>query len=686
MSRTAALWVILGLICTGPAQANNEAIAAGDRPDWARQSELLEVPDDADGIAFWRRQNVAIHLDDAGEQQFVSSRVRILDAAALELGNISIVWKPSAGAPVIHALAVHRAGDPVRQIDVAQFDIVRQEDQLEQAMLHGLLTASLRVPDLRVGDELEVSYSIPAVDPTLRDRSSGLLFFSGQMAMGRYAMDLSWEDGQRPRTRLSPDFADAAVSGDRRITIQMDNPDVLSPPADAPPRYGWQRIMQYSDFADWAAISRLMNGLFVEAATLSANSPVKAEAARIARLHASDADRAAAALDLVQEQVRYVFVGLNAGNLTPATAEETWERRFGDCKGKTALLLALLAELDIEAHAVLANNAGNDDGLDERLPLTAMFDHVLVRAEIDGQTRWLDGTFPAIAGPTADPLIPYRWVLPLSPGGAALERVSERPLTTPTEVSIYDLDASAGFDKPGIITVTQVGRGLDALQQQVGVTAMGKRQFVAQMKQTLLSGGQFDTVDEVDFEFRPDSLTSILSFSGTGPVSWDDLEEDYADMVLPGGGTSPPARHVRPPEQDASAPFYNTMRYACSVTTVRIPDATRMQDWGANSGYDTMLFGVAYYRRFDLRDRSIRLVRSSLTVDQEVAPDRAARDNDRIEAFDNSMGRIWWRPGSGGDSFDPDWPEVPTAGDIDWAGERVPCAAPDLVERGVADD
>ncbi|WP_404482684.1 transglutaminase domain-containing protein [Novosphingobium sp. BL-52-GroH] len=67
---------------------------------------------------------------------------------------------------------------------------------------------------------------------------------------------------------------------------------------------------------------------------------------------------------------------------TPATAEETWQRRYGDCKGKTALLLALLRELGIEAQAVLANNSGNDNGLAERLPSPRMFDHVLVRARI----------------------------------------------------------------------------------------------------------------------------------------------------------------------------------------------------------------------------------------------------------------------------------------------------------------
>src|SRR3546814_13557358 len=103
--------------------------------------------------------------------------------------------------------------------------------------------------------------------------------------------------------------------------------------------------------------------------------------------------------------VRYSYGGLGNGNLTPATAEETWQRRYGDCKGKTALLLALLARLGIEAEAVLANNSGGDDGLDGRLPNPGMFDHVIVRARIAGTTYWLDGTSPPVDGPGATPRV-----------------------------------------------------------------------------------------------------------------------------------------------------------------------------------------------------------------------------------------------------------------------------------------
>ncbi|WP_454888254.1 transglutaminase domain-containing protein [Sphingobium herbicidovorans] len=174
---------------------------------------------------------------------------------------------------------------------------------------------------------------------------------------------------------MTSDMMTVAEQGANAIDYRFDNPGVLTPPKDAPPRYLWQRVVEYSSSGNWRDISRLFAPLFANASSLSANSSLKPEAARIAAAHVKSLDRAAAALKMVQQDVRYIYVGPNGGNLTPAGADETWQRRYGDCKAKTALLLALLRELGVEAEAVLVNNSGTDDGLDQRLPSPRMFDH-----------------------------------------------------------------------------------------------------------------------------------------------------------------------------------------------------------------------------------------------------------------------------------------------------------------------
>ena len=98
-----------------------------------------------------------------------------------------------------------------------------------------------------------------------------------------------------------------------------------------------------------------------------------------------------AALQLVQDQISYLANGMDGGNYIPQDAEFTWAKRYGDCKAKSVLLLALLKQMGIEAEPVLVASSGGD-ALPELLPVPGDFDHVIVHAVIGGTDYWLDGT------------------------------------------------------------------------------------------------------------------------------------------------------------------------------------------------------------------------------------------------------------------------------------------------------
>jgi hypothetical protein len=661
------------LLAAEPAGAANDQVQRGPAPDWVSPSELMPVPEGASGLLFVRRNDFLVHLDAQGQSRYVGYRIRILHPNALQLGNLSIAWNPSAGAATVHVIRVHRGAEVIDVLQNASFEILRRENQLEAASLDGILTAVLRVADLRVGDELEVGLTIRSNDPTLGATVAGILLLAPEPPPGRMRLGLSWDQGQEPHLRMTPDMAAVARRGVRAIDLRFDNPAMLMPPNDAPPRYRWQRIVEYSDFADWAAISRHFAPLFRQAATLAAGSPLRAEAARIAAAHSSPLDRAKAALALVQQEVRYIYVGLDGGNLTPAAADETWRRRYGDCKAKTALLLSLLAELGIDAEPVLVNNAGADDGLDARLPNPGMFDHVLVRARIGGASWWLDGTLPAVVGPGLTPVMPYRWALPLTARGSAIQPLEWRPAERPDDVTLQEIDARAGFDQPARITITTIVRGIAGLQQQVQFSALTPAQLLNGLRQQGTSD-TWQSIDRAEWRYDARGQASVLTISGTGTVDWTDAGNGGRSLILPGGGFSPPPRRTRPVEQDQAAPYYTEPGFNCYVTTVRLPEATPAARWSFNTGFDTRMFGRNYHRAFELRDGAIRMVRGSRVEQPEIDPTTAVRDNARIARFDNSMASISYSPAR-------IWPgavsatRVPATWEIDWTADRIPCLA-----------
>lgn len=657
--------------------AARQQIAKGPVPAWADPSEPLAVPADAAGLAFIRQQDALIHLDARGQSTFIAQRIVLLHPQALQLGNIGIAWNPAAGTPVVHAIRIHRERETIDVLDKAEFEIIRREDQLEQAMLTGTLTAVLRVPDLRVGDELEVAYTLPTGDPTLRDQNAAILTLAGTTLPGRYRLGVNWEPDQEPQIRPTDDFSGTVIRSERALDIRIDNPPALVPPKDAPPRYAWQRVIEISDFTSWSAVSQRFSGLFAESAKLSPDSPLHQEAARIAASKSAALERAQAALALVQQQVRYVYVGLSGGNFHPATADETWQRRYGDCKAKTVVLLALLGELGIPAEAVLVRNEGPDDGFDGRLPNPNLFDHVLVRATIDGTNYWLDGTLPVVATANTKPDLPYQWVLPLRQSGSELEHLVWTPAAKPNELNLYEIDARAGLDEPARITTTSIKRGAAALVEYFQLSAATPDQMLQAFRSNLTGESAWDSIDSVKYRFDVAQRASVLEIVGTGPVDWDVNDDGSRSLTLPGGGFNPPGRRQRAADQDQSAPFYDEPEFNCYVTTVRLPEDTKPENWSFNSTFDTRMYGHLYYRAFDRRDGSVRMIRGSRTEQAEIDQAQAARDNGRLSRFDNSMARITYDPSQNVPASTVQF-RVPATYEGDWVNSSEACLPGDM--------
>jgi transglutaminase-like putative cysteine protease len=659
--------------------AGDPAVAIGPAPEWARPSDLLETPANSTGLGFVRAQDIIVHLDATGQSTFFFQRIKVLHPTALQLGNIALAWNPSSGRPTAHAVRIHRDGKIIDVLAESGFEVLRREHQLEQSILTGVLTGVLKVPDLRVGDELEVAYTLPSGDPTLGNMSAGIMVLQGAPILGRYHVGLSWENGAEPRIQHSDDLAHALQRTGNALDIRIDDPSIISLPKDAPPRYAWQRFFEFSDYPDWASVSTQFHALFANAAGLKADSPLRAEAAHIAARYSSPAERAQAALSLVQDQVRYIFIGLDGGNYKPASADDTWQRRYGDCKAKTALLLALLNELGIPARAVLVQNSGLDDGIDQRLPLPGLFDHVLVNADIGGKTYWLDGTLPGVVEMRPIPFLPYRWVLPLVGKNGALWRAPKDSTPLPDEMGIFEIDARAGFNKPARKISTTVKRGIPGVGEYVNLSALTVNQLTTTMRSAVAGDGEWDSIDDVTYRYDRKTQASILTIVGRGTVDWE-IDGDTRELALPGGGFSPPSKRQRPDDQDQSAPFYSTDSYSCYATTLRLPDGTDLDHWGFNSTYDTMIFGRIYYRMMEKRaDHTLRMVRGSRLELNEITAEAAKRDNQRIDKFDNSKANITYDPARTMKPWGKLTP-VPATYEIEWAGINIPCLPADVLK------
>jgi hypothetical protein len=392
--------------------------------------------------------------------------------------------------------------------------VLRRETDLERAMLDGRMSATQQLEGLQVGDILDYAYTTTRKDPITQGRSydSEGLAFAG-VAL-RYRAIVSWPDSAPARWSATAGYGPPIVSRhDGRTWLTYDATNIQAPkaPVGAPLRFRRVGTLETSSFQTWKEISVLMAPHYAKAMELSKDSPVRAEAKAIAAGTKDPKARAFAALRLVEEKTRYFFIGLGEGGYVPAKADETWQRRFGDCKGKTVLLLALLKELGIQAEPALVS-LGGGDGLNERLPSLGAFNHVIVRATIGGKVYWLDGTRTGDrSGLDALRPPPHHWALPVRAAGADLEAIQVPPLTQPTAVSITRFDASQGLDAPAPMTLITRMTGDTANVLRQNMARVPRADFERGMRQQLsgsMSWVQVDTIDWTDdaehdaFEFR----------------------------------------------------------------------------------------------------------------------------------------------------------------------------------------
>jgi len=85
-------------------------------------------------------------------------------------------------------------------------------------------------------------------------------------------------------------------------------------------------------------------------------------------------------------------VGLEFGiaGFRPHAAEEIFNNKYGDCKDKATLLLAMYKVAGIPAYYALIGTREMGK-LEENIPMS-QFNHAIVLAEVEGEMVWLDPT------------------------------------------------------------------------------------------------------------------------------------------------------------------------------------------------------------------------------------------------------------------------------------------------------
>ena len=332
---------------------------------------------------------------------------------------------PSYERMVVNFVHLIRDGEVIDLTHEAQFRVVEHEGELDDGIVSGTLKAIANLRDVRVGDI--VDYATTVHTRTTLWPGQAFYHFSQRYsdAIGLRTLRLVWPDAMMPQYKsINSDIAftmrKTADGTEWEWTAQ--DPPALQLEDDVPATaFQWGRV-DVSTMKDWASLARWASGQYRGDDSLPDDFAARLDA--IAKASSAPGERLTAAARYVQDNIRYVGEELGEGSYVPRRPKVVLSRAYGDCKDKSLLLAVALRRLGIDAVPALVSTRGGER-LPDRLPSPLEFDHVIVRAVVDGKVLWIDPTGTHRGGRGIE-IVPsdLGFALPIRDGQTTLEAIT----------------------------------------------------------------------------------------------------------------------------------------------------------------------------------------------------------------------------------------------------------------------
>lgn len=259
------------------------------------------------------------------------------------------------------------------------------------SMYYDMRSRQLRYSSLEKGDVVELEYSIT---PKLRNSAYSGYFGELVLFAGRGPAQLKRYVLLAPATQKVFVHAEKVAPA---VVAERDGQQVFTweaHPVPALPREphspGITEVSPYvhvSTMGDWKQLGAWYADLIRPQFTLDAS--LENELAQTIKDAHNDREKIAAIQEFVLRSTHYVALEFGIYSYKPYPVTQIYARRFGDCKDKASLMIALLRSAGIEAEIALVRTRSLGDVA--AMPASiALFNHAIVY--VPRYELWLDGT------------------------------------------------------------------------------------------------------------------------------------------------------------------------------------------------------------------------------------------------------------------------------------------------------
>ncbi|MDI7774600.1 DUF3857 domain-containing protein [Asticcacaulis sp. EMRT-3] len=424
--------------CGGGAMFEEEVrrrIHFAPEPDWVEvqpfaRPEKLDASRAPHGFFTWLMDDQS-RLDPR-PQRYNRTIEEVVNLSALQwLANVTLPFDPWYDDLTIHHIRILR-GDEVIEVDVARrYLVMRRESSFERLVLDGRWTLAVTLPDVRVGDIIDMALTLSG-DPACfqSEFSVPLLLQNVVYWHRRHARLLVPPDRQLYMKPFPAGWREPHISvladGYSDIRFEANHVEACDYEPDMP---GWVMPMRgvfASSTDSWARVNEVMRAGFegdedYPDGLLQVIAQIKAD-------HTETPDRIMAAVRWVQEHIRYFAFSFGEGGFVPRPLRQIFADRIGDCKDVSKLIAAMLTRMGVEAWPALVDTQRGFDLLHTQ-PRLGAFNHCIAMCVHAGKTYWFEGTSSVAQGGDLDHLAQtdLGYALILKPGADLARMMAKTP-------------------------------------------------------------------------------------------------------------------------------------------------------------------------------------------------------------------------------------------------------------------
>ncbi len=594
-------------------------MGTADAPEWVEDVPLGGFASDRSGQI---RGGIAFLLSDrqvrktvTGFEYFHRFAYEVVDRTGLEdAARITYSFDPTRETVSFNAIRIQRDGAEINRLADAEVTVLRQEEDLENSLIDGDLTALVQLEDVRVGDVIEYALSGVVEQELWPDELFWMAQVEWQVPLAQMHFKLSVPEELTVSYRsVSTDLEPEVVRQDgwTSYKLHVHDPKPVRLEDNLPNDYVSFGLVAFTTMDEWSDVVDWAEPLFTFDEALPEDFVAQLD--EIAANYSTPGERATHALRLVQDQIRYLGLEIGLGSHVPRAPGVTLKRGYGDCKDKSVLLVSALEYLGIDAVPALASIASGGT-LPQLPPSIGSFDHVIVEFDIEGKKFWADPTLTHQGGVAEDlTSLNYGYVLPIRPDQTELVEMEVRVPSSATLEFAETFDFSEADDLGLRIRIEHTYRGSWADYQRLRLVnsgsdslALGYLDFYAAYYDELIEEQPLEISDDLDANVIVVTAHYMIDAEALARTNYRNELPIYATALQRELPSTIEANRLAPLRLNYGANFRHIIRIVLPGKRLNLPeDKSRIAS------------GVSYSRTFEQLGDTL-VMDYSLLIGQEV--------------------------------------------------------------------